>query len=250
MKHLSIILLPWLVSAPAMAQPRLQQIEIGGMGFTYLEVGLSIALVLCILLIAALWRSDGQNLKRARNAERERDVVREQYFALKKRHKTEVVTDARASDINKDKAPQDGQEEKRHDAQSDASNNNPPTEDEGPVTIELDLTPQPQHKLYARQDAQNANRLIALSDTYDMYEHFFVITLDAESDSEGKFEIIADNATKFFSNSDNSKCCKFETNADADNYVQTAGRVRINGTAADVLKPITITNKHAAQGKC
>lgn len=65
-----------------MAQTRWQQIEIGEMSFTYLEVGLAIALVLCIMLIVALWRSDGQNLKRARKAEQERDVTRERYFAL------------------------------------------------------------------------------------------------------------------------------------------------------------------------
>lgn len=250
MKHLSMFLLPWLASARAMAQTRWQQIEIGEMSFTYLEVGLAIALVLCIMLIVALWRSDGQNLKRARKAEQERDVTRERYFALQERHKTGSIPDAQASDINKDKAPQDGQEDILHDARPETPNDNPPAESEEPVTIELDITPQPQRKLYARQDAQNANRLIALSDTYDMYEHFFVITLDAGSDTEGEFEIIANNTAKFFSNSDNSKCCKFETNADADNYQQTAGRVRINGTAAEVVEPIIITNKHVAQGKC
>lgn len=82
MKHLSMFLLPWLASARAMAQTRWQQIEIGEMSFTYLEVGLTIALVLCIMLIVTLWRSDGQNLKRARKAEQERDVTRERYFAL------------------------------------------------------------------------------------------------------------------------------------------------------------------------
>lgn len=60
MKHLSMFLLPWLASARAMAQTRWQQIEIGEMSFTYLEVGLAIALVLCIMLIVALWRSDGR----------------------------------------------------------------------------------------------------------------------------------------------------------------------------------------------
>lgn len=83
MKHLSMFLLPWLASARAMAQTRWQQIEIGEMSFTYLEVGLAIALVLCIMLIVALWRSDGQNLKRARKAEQERDVTRERYLHCK-----------------------------------------------------------------------------------------------------------------------------------------------------------------------
>lgn len=101
MKHLSMFLLPWLASARAMAQTRWQQIEIGEMSFTYLEVGLAIALVLCIMLIVALWRSDGQNLKRARKAEQERDVTRERNFALQKRHKTGSIPDAQASDITR-----------------------------------------------------------------------------------------------------------------------------------------------------
>ena len=112
-------------------------------------------------------------------------------------------------------------------------------------TIELDITPAPPRKLYARQDAQDANRLINLNQEFDPYEHIFVITLDNGSDTEGCFELVEENAAKCLGNSDNIKCCYVDAGVNATNFKQEAGRVRINGQTAEVLKPITITNKSA-----
>ena len=76
-------------------------------------------------------------------------------------------------------------------------------------------------------------------------EHIFVITLDNGSDTEGCFELVEENAAKCLGNSDNIKCCYVDAGVNATNFKQEAGRVRINGQTAEVLKPITITNKSA-----
>lgn len=236
-EKLSAILVLWLAcSWGAMAHTSDECLQVGAASFTYLEVGLSVAVALCVVLIGMLWRYGAKMERRAKKAERERNVCQQWYQALK--HKPQEAPKAemqKSKNTDVHDAPQDDEH----------SANDAPQDPQRSPTIELDITPTPPRKLYAKQDAQDAKRLISLSQEFDPYEHIFVITLDNGSDTEGCFELVEENAAKCLGNSDNIKCCYVDAGVNATNFKQEAGRVRINGQTAEVMKPITITNKSA-----
>lgn len=236
-EKLSAILMPWLACPwGAMAHTSDECLQVGVASFTYLEVGLMVAMALCFVLIGMLWRYGAKMERRAKKAERDRDVCQQWYQAQK--HKPQKVPKAETQKQEKTEV-QDAPLDDKHSAKE------APQDPQRSPTIELDITPTPPRKLYARQDAQDANRLINLSQKFDPYEHIFVITLDNGSDTEGCFELVEENAAKCLGNSDNIKCCYVDAGVNATNFKQEAGRVRINGQTAEVLKPITITNKSA-----
>lgn len=236
-EKLSAILVPWLACPwGAMAHTSDECLQVGVASFTYLEVGLMVAVAICVVLIGMLWRFGAKMERRAKKAERDRDVCQQWYQAQK--HKPQKVPKAETQKQKKTEV-QDAPLDDKHSAKE------PPQDPQCSPTIEFDITPTPPRKLYARQDAQDANRLINLSQEFDPYEHIFVITLDNGSDTEGCFELVEENAAKCLGNSDNIKCCYVDAGVNATNFKQEAGRVRINGQTAEVLKPITITNKSA-----
>lgn len=236
-EKLSAILMPWLACPwGAMAHTSDDCLQVGVASFTYLEVGLMVAVALCVVLIGMLWRYGMKMERRAKKAERERNLCRQAYLSQKYKPR-EVPKAETQKQGNTD--VQDAPRDDEHSAKE------APQDPQRSPTIELDITPAPPRKLYARQDAQDANRLINLSKEFDPYEHIFVITLDNGSDTEGCFELVEENAAKCLGNSDNIKCCYVDAGVNATNFKQEAGRVRINGQTAEVLKPITITNKSA-----
>lgn len=236
-EKLSAILMPWLACPwGVMAHTSDECLQVGVASFTYLEVGLMVAVAICIVLIGMLWRFGAKMERRAKKAERERNLCRQAYLSQKYKPR-EVPKAETQKQENTD--VQDAPRDDEHSAKE------APQDPRRSPTIELDITPTPPRKLYARQDAQDANRLINLSQEFDPYEHIFVITLDNGSDTEGCFELVEENAAKCLGNSDNIKCCYVDAGVNATNFKQEAGRVRINGQTAEVLKPITITNKSA-----
>ena len=236
-EKLSAILVPWLACPwGVMAHTSDECLQVGVASFTYLEVGLMVAVAICIVLIGMLWRFGAKMERRAKKAERERNLCRQAYLSQKYKPR-EVPKAETQKQENTD--VQDAPRDDEHSAKE------VPQDPRRSPTIELDVTPAPPRKLYARQDAQDANRLINLSKEFDPYEHIFVITLDNGSDTEGCFELVEENAAKCLGNSDNIKCCYVDAGVNATNFKQEAGRVRINGQTAEVLKPITITNKSA-----
>lgn len=236
-EKLSAILMPWLACPwGAMAHTSDECLQVGVASFTYLEVGLMVAVTICIVLIGMLWRFGAKMERRAKKAERERNLCRQAYLSQK--YKPREVPKAETQKQERTEV-QDAPLDDEHSAKE------APQDPQRSPTIELDITPAPPRKLYARQDAQDANRLINLSQEFDPYEHIFVITLDNGSDTEGCFELVEENAAKCLGNSDNIKCCYVDAGVNATNFKQEAGRVRINGQTAEVLKPITITNKSA-----
>lgn len=236
-EKLSAILVPWLACPwGAMAHTSDECLQVGVPSFTYLEVGLMVAVAICIVLIGMLWRFGAKMERRAKKAERERNLCRQAYLSQK--YKPREVPKAETQKQERTEV-QDAPLDDEHSAKE------APQDPQRSPTIELDITPAPPRKLYARQDAQDANRLINLSKEFDPYEHIFVITLDNGSDTEGCFELVEENAAKCLGNSDNIKCCYVDAGVNATNFKQEAGRVRINGQTAEVLKPITITNKSA-----
>lgn len=236
-EKLSAILMPWLACPwGAMAHTSDECLQVGVASFTYLEVGLMVAVAICIVLIGMLWRYGAKMEHRAKKAERERNLCRQAYLSQKYKPR-EVPKAETQKQENTD--VQDAPRDDKHSAKE------APQDPQRSPTIELDITPAPPRKLYARQDAQDANRLINLNQEFDPYEHIFVITLDNGSDTEGCFELVEENAAKCLGNSDNIKCCYVDAGVNATNFKQEAGRVRINGQTAEVLKPITITNKSA-----
>ncbi len=236
-EKLSAILMPWLACPwGAMAHTSDECLQVGVASFTYLEVGLMVAVTICIVLIGMLWRFGAKMERRAKKAERERNLCRQAYLSQK--YKPREVPKAETQKQERTEV-QDAPLDDEHSAKE------APQDPQRSPTIELDITPAPPRKLYARQDAQDANRLINLNQEFDPYEHIFVITLDNGSDTEGCFELVEENAAKCLGNSDNIKCCYVDAGVNATNFKQEAGRVRINGQTAEVLKPITITNKSA-----
>lgn len=230
-------MVPWLACPwGVMAHTSDECLQVGVASFTYLEVGLMVAVAICIVLIGMLWRFGAKMERRAKKAERERNLCRQAYLSQKYKPR-EVPKAETQKQENTD--VQDAPRDDEHSAKE------VPQDPRRSPTIELDVTPAPPRKLYARQDAQDANRLINLSKEFDPYEHIFVITLDNGSDTEGCFELVEENAAKCLGNSDNIKCCYVDAGVNATNFKQEAGRVRINGQTAEVLKPITITNKSA-----
>lgn len=240
-EKLSAILVPWLACPwGVMAHTSDECLQVGVASFTYLEVGLMVAVAICIVLIGMLWRFGAKMERRAKKAERERNLCRQAYLSQKYKPR-EVPKAETQKQENTD--VQDAPRDDEHSAKE------VPQDPRRSPTIELDVTPAPPRKLYARQDAQDANRLINLSKEFDPYEHIFVITLDNGSDTEGCFELVEENAAKCLGNSDNIKCCYVDAGVNATNFKQEAGRVRINGQTAEVLKPITITNKSATSNR-
>lgn len=95
---------------------------------------------------------------------------------------------------------------------------------------------------YAQLDASNPKRLYNVSKDYDSSKHIYKITLK-EGKQTGDLEIIEENASKVFSNSDCSRCCDFRVMPTPNNFKQTPGKARVNGDTAEVLEKITITSK-------
>lgn len=83
-EKLSAILMPWLACPwGAMAHTSDECLQVGVASFTYLEVGLMVAMALCFVLIGMLWRYGAKMERRAKKAERDRDVCQQWYQALK-----------------------------------------------------------------------------------------------------------------------------------------------------------------------
>lgn len=83
-EKLSAILVLWLAcSWGTMAHTSDECLQVGAASFTYLEVGLSVAVALCVVLIGMLWRYGAKMERRAKKAERERNVCQQWYQALK-----------------------------------------------------------------------------------------------------------------------------------------------------------------------
>lgn len=170
-EKLSAILVPWLACPwGVMAHTSDECLQVGVASFTYLEVGLMVAMALCFVLIGMLWRYGAKMERRAKKAERDRDVCQQWYQALK--HKPQEAPKAemqKSKNTDVHDAPQDDEH----------SANDAPQDPQRSPTIELDVTPAPPRKLYAKQDAQDAKRLISLSQEFDPYEHIFVrLTMD------------------------------------------------------------------------
>ena len=83
-EKLSAILVPWLACPwGVMAHTSDECLQVGVASFTYLEVGLMVAVAICIVLIGMLWRYGAKMERRAKKAERDRDVCQQWYQALK-----------------------------------------------------------------------------------------------------------------------------------------------------------------------
>lgn len=92
-EKLSAILVPWLACPwGVMAHTSDECLQVGVASFTYLEVGLMVAMALCFVLIGMLWRYGAKMERRAKKAERDRDVCQQWYQAQK--HKPQKVPKA------------------------------------------------------------------------------------------------------------------------------------------------------------
>lgn len=107
--------------------------------------------------------------------------------------------------------------------------------------IDLAITPN-ETILYAQLDASDPKRLFNVSNVYNPSKHIYKIILKGEEQT-GDLEIIEENASKVFSNSDCSRCCNFRVTPDPNNFKQTPGKARVNGDTAEVLKEIEVSSK-------
>lgn len=254
----TIALVSWLLPAAAMAQRKFASIPIGlkELQVTYPEIILTVALLVVTILFLWQWSKASEMRKKPKkqrkdnslNAPKKRTTQKSGIVQTAKEQRHKVATSQNnQQQNNKQSSKGQQQEDKQHTQQtlqaklSDAS---PATDPPQSPTHYWDLKKDEQKKFYARQDAQNENRLIDVSPNYDKYVHYYVITLDANSDTEGIVEIIEENAGKIFNNSDNSKCCTFDKIVTSDNFEQTPGRVRIDGNTATVTKKIFVTTKN------
>lgn len=254
----TIALVSWLLPAAAMAQRKFASIPIGlkELQVTYPEIILTVALLVVTILFLWQWSKASEMRKKPKkqrkdnslNAPKKRTTQKSGIVQIAKEQRHKVATSQNKQQQNsKQSSKGQQQEDKQHTQQtqqaklSDAS---PATDPSHSPTIKWTNIKDETRKLYARQDAQNENRLIDVSPNYDKYVHYYVITLDANSDTEGIVEIIEENAGKIFNNSDNSKCCTFDKIVTSDNFEQTPGRVRIDGNTATVTKKIFVTTKN------
>lgn len=107
--------------------------------------------------------------------------------------------------------------------------------------ISLPITPS-ETILYAQLDASDSKRLFNVSKDYDSSKHIYKIILKGE-EQIGDLEIIEENASKVFSNSDCSRCCNFSVMPDPSNFKQIPGKARVKGDTAEVLKKIEVSSK-------
>ena len=241
----------WLLPAAAMAQRKFASIPIGlkELQVTYPEIILTVALLVVTILFLWQWSKASEMRKKPQKQRKDNSLnapkkrTTQKSGAKEQRHK--VATSQNNQQQNsKQSSKGQQQEDKQQTQQTELLDALPATDPPLSPSYEWKIKKDEQKKFYARQDAQNENRLIDVSPNYDKYVHYYVITLDANSDTEGVVEIIEENAGKIFNNSDNSKCCTFDKVVTSDNFEQTPGRVRIDGNTATVTKKIFVTTKN------
>lgn len=247
----TITLVSWLLPAAAMAQREFASIPIGlkELQVTYPEIILTVALLVVTILFLWQWSKASEMRKKPQKQRKDNSLnapkkrTTQKSGAKEQRHK--VATSQNNQQQNsKQSSKGQQQEDKQQTQQTELLDALPATDPPLSPSYEWKIKKDEQKKFYARQDAQNENRLIDVSPNYDKYVHYYVITLDANSDTEGVVEIIEENAGKIFNNSDNSKCCTFDKVVTSDNFEQTPGRVRIDGNTATVTKKIFVTTKN------
>lgn len=247
----TIALVSWLLPAAAMAQRKFASIPIGlkELQVTYPEIILTVALLVVTILFLWQWSKASEMRKKPQKQRKDNSLnapkkrTTQKSCAKEQRHK--VATSQNNQQQNsKQSSKGQQQEDKQQTQQTELLDALPATDPPLSPSYEWKIKKDEQKKFYARQDAQNENRLIDVSPNYDKYVHYYVITLDANSDTEGVVEIIEENAGKIFNNSDNSKCCTFDKVVTSDNFEQTPGRVRIDGNTATVTKKIFVTTKN------
>lgn len=237
----TIALVSWLLPAAAMAQREFTSIPIGTkeLQVTYPEIILAVALLVVTILFLWQWSKVSDAKEELKGKNRENKIYEKALIVLK-----EKIASLEQQQNSKQLSKGQQQEDKQQTQQAELPDAPPVTDPPQSPTYQWDLKKDGQKKFYARQDAQNENRLIDVSPNYDKYVHSYIITLDANSDTEGIVEIIEENAGKIFNNSDNSKCCTFDKVVTSDNFEQTPGRVRIDGNTATVTKKIFVTTKN------
>lgn len=237
----TIALVSWLLPAAAMAQREFTSIPIGTkeLQVTYPEIILAVALLVVTILFLWQWSKVSDAKEELKGKNRENKIYEKALIVLK-----EKIASLEQQQNSKQLSKGQQQEDKQQTQQAELPDAPPVTDPTQSPTYQWDLKKEGQKKFYARQDAQNENRLIDVSPNYDKYVHSYIITLDANSDTEGIVEIIEENAGKIFNNSDNSKCCTFDKVVTSDNFEQTPGRVRIDGNTATVTKKIFVTTKN------
>lgn len=240
----TIALVSWLLPAAAMAQRKFASIPIGmkELQVTYPEIILTVALLVVTILFLWQWSKVSDAKEELKGKNRENKIYEKALIVLK-----EKIASLEQQQNSKQLSKGQQQEDKQHTQQTQQTellDALPATDPSHSPTIKWTNIKEETRKLYARQDAQNENRLIDVSPNYDKYVHSYIITLDANSDTEGIVEIIEENAGKIFNNSDNSKCCTFDKIVTSDNFEQTPGRVRIDGNTATVTKKIFVTTKN------
>lgn len=237
----TIALVSWLLPAAAMAQREFTSIPIGTkeLQVTYPEIILAVALLVVTILFLWQWSKVSDAKEELKGKNRENKIYEKALIVLK-----EKIASLEQQQNSKQLSKGQQQEDKQQTQQAELPDAPPVTDPPQSPTYQWDLKKEGQKKFYARQDAQNENRLIDVSPNYDKYVHSYIITLDANSDTEGIVEIIEENAGKIFNNSDNSKCCTFDKVVTSDNFEQTPGRVRIDGNTATVTKKIFVTTKN------
>lgn len=247
----TIAIVSWLLPAAAMAQRKFASIPIGlkELQVTYPEIILTVALLVVTILFLWQWSKASEMRKKPQKQRKDNSLnapkkrTTQKSGAKEQRHK--VATSQNNQQQNsKQSSKGQQQEDKQQTQQTELLDALPATDPPLSPSYEWKIKKDEQKKFYARQDAQNENRLIDVSPNYDKYVHYYVITLDANSDTEGVVEIIEENAGKIFNNSDNSKCCTFDKVVTSDNFEQTPGRVRIDGNTATVTKKIFVTTKN------
>lgn len=237
----TIALVSWLLPAAAMAQREFTSIPIGTkeLQVTYPEIILAVALLVVTILFLWQWSKVSDAKEELKGKNRENKIYEKALIVLK-----EKIASLEQQQNSKQLSKGQQQEDKQQTQQAELPDAPPVTDPPQSPTYQWDLKKEGQKKFYTRQDAQNENRLIDVSPNYDKYVHSYIITLDANSDTEGIVEIIEENAGKIFNNSDNSKCCTFDKVVTSDNFEQTPGRVRIDGNTATVTKKIFVTTKN------
>lgn len=240
----NITLVSWLLPAAAMAQREFTSIPIGTkeLQVTYPEIILAVALLVVTILFLWQWSKASEAKEKLKGKIRENNFYEKALKVLKE--KIASLEQQQNSKQSSQGQQQEDKQQTQQTQQAELPDAPPATDPPQSPTYQWDLKKEEQKKFYARQDAQNENRLIDVSPNYDKYVHSYIITLDANSDNEGIVEIIEENAGKIFNNSDNSKCCTFDKVVTSDNFEQTPGRVRIDGNTATVTKKIFVTIKN------
>lgn len=270
MKRFVILLLPSLLSLEAAA--RVSSLQIGAtprITLSLLEMAAGIVLIICLILsiwavltankarrIAALLRRDVKELKMQMNFPQ---TYGKQDGANDSKNKKGVAKpNAQLSQIDNDMAnifgrlkkiedylnPLDGWVKKADKSIKILQQEKPSPGYHDPApSPEIDLSITPNGTiLYAQLDASDPKRLFNVSNVYNPSKHIYKIILKGEEQT-GDLEIIEENASKIFSNSDCSRCCNFRVMPDPNNFKQTPGKARVNGDTAEVLKNIEVSSK-------